>query len=106
MTSSDFLDSSSWSSLFAREFGTTYSERKFTEYFGVTPDICCILWARCQNQTAIDLLPKYLLWFLHFIKTNKTTYQLATACHVSTTWVSQWVWIMADILDEQLDEVT
>lgn len=42
--------------------------RRFKSFFGITPQVCYIVWQKVKNEAPSDSQPKHLLWCLNFLK--------------------------------------
>lgn len=92
-----------WEEIFTGMFKQAYSQRSFSANFGVSPAICCWLWAKINHDPSFK--PKHLLYALNFLKTGNTFDTLATRFQVVEKTIRIWVWkVIANLYDE-LDEV-
>lgn len=100
LTESVFL--SEFSSALVDETSPSETElRRFRQIYGVTPNICTILWRKLHPKFSASTCPKHLLWALRFLKCYGTEEINADAegCTEKTfrTWCWKIVILLADI---------
>ena len=105
MNQRDYYLPKSWEQLFSQLFEKQFSERSFAANFGASPAVCTILWACCQNQTAFPITAEHLLWTLNFLKCYETMDSMAAKFRCAERSLRTWIWIVGEVLDQQLKEV-
>lgn len=79
-----------------REYGVS-EDRTFRSLFGVSQDVCCLVWEWCwehKRRPPRGLNPIHVLWALHFLKSYNTEDENATWAHTTRKTFRKWVWIV------------
>lgn len=76
----------------------TQGHRRFKTFYGVSPNICSILWGLIEQNVPETCEPKHLLWGLCFLKQyNNESVNRATFGTDEKTF-RKYVWILIDLL--------
>ena len=75
-------------------------ERRFISLFGVTLQICYLLWCMLDvaNEGPEGACVCHLLWTLMFLKTYNTNDNLAADCKVDPKTFRKWKWLLLEAL--------
>lgn len=76
------------------------SLRKFKVYFGVTPEICSIIWQKIKDKVPVGGEPKHLLWTLHFFKKYSNEHIRRSFLNADEKTIRKWTWIFVKLLSE------
>ena len=72
----------------------------FHQQFGVTPNVCAILWLKLKQNRPFDFKHKHLLWTLYFLRhypTQKVMKSWTGCCKVT---ISKVIWPIIDKLSQ------
>lgn len=72
--------------------------RRFKSFYGVSPDICSILWKMIDKYLPIPCEPKHLLWALNFLKQYNVEATGKAIFGVDEKTLRKYIWIMIDAL--------
>jgi DDE superfamily endonuclease len=108
----DYIEEPAWKEtvrLFI--FGTIiWNGPLFKSHFGVTFSTLRMIWwhiAKYYNLHKLDysLLPKHLLWALHFMKSYETWNVLTTYCRADKKTIQLWVWRIIELIPLSMPKV-
>lgn len=75
--------------------------KKYKLFFGVTPEICVIIWQLLEDKIPEGSCPKHLLWTFLFLKQysveNSNSKILKTDVKTFRTWTWIFVHLLADL---------
>lgn len=75
------------------------ANRKFRSFYGVSPNVCAILWNLLRNKPE-GAEPKHLLWCLIFLKTYGTEHVNSALVGVDEKTFRLWVWNFIELLSQ------
>lgn len=73
--------------------------RKFRTFFGISPEVCAILWEKMHNKPP-GSEPKHFLWCLFYLKNYNKEHVNATVAHVDEKTFRSWTWRYVKLLAE------
>jgi len=73
--------------------------RKFRAFYGVSPEVCGILWNKLTNKPS-GSQTKHLLWCLLFLKRYNTEHVNAALVDVDEKTFRVWTWRFIKMLSE------
>lgn len=76
------------------------AERRFASFFGVSPEICIIVWDRIKPWVPTDGEPKHLLWSLSFLKQYAVEHYRSAIFKADEKTVRKWTWLFVKILSD------
>lgn len=71
--------------------------RKFRTFYGVSPEICALLWNQIGNKPS-GSEPKHLLWCMLFLKTYNKEHINAAIVNVDEKTFRLWTWRFVELL--------
>lgn len=71
--------------------------RKFRTYYGISPEVCAILWKRMHNKPP-GSEPKHLLWCMFFLKNYNKEHINAAIANVDEKTFRLWTWQFVELL--------
>lgn len=77
-----------------------FAERRFSSFFGVTPQICCIIWEKIKLLVPIGGEPKHLLWCLSFLKQYAVEHYRRSIFKADEKTIRYWTWLFVKILSD------
>jgi len=72
--------------------------RRFKSFFGVSPQVCSIIWAELENDLPIGSQPKHLLWCLSFLKQYGTEHYRRSIFKADEKTLRKWTWTFVKLL--------
>lgn len=72
--------------------------RRYKAMFGVTPNVCHIIWKLIQSRLPEGNTPTHLLWTLYFLKNYNTEEVNRAVFHADEKTIRKWVWVFVDHL--------
>ena len=88
----------------AASVSTLPEKRRFRSLFGVSPELCSVIWSRLGGKQVKSGNPMHLLWALLFLKVYANEDVLSVIAGVSRKTYRKWVWVVVTLLSN-LDEV-
>ena len=80
---------------------TTRMMQKFVSTFGITPNMCSIVWTKLQDdEMPATVLPKHLLWTLHFLRCYNSEEVLTNLTKCCRQTLTKWIWPMIERLHD------
>lgn len=79
--------------------------RRFKSFFGVTPNVCSIIWKKLQNELPDGAEPKHLLWCLLFLKQYSNEHNRHSILGADEKTIRKWTWTFIELLSN-MDVVT
>jgi hypothetical protein len=76
---------------------------KFCSHFGVTPEMCCIIWNKCFFPLGVN--PEHLLWALLFLKLYATEEVLCNFAGTTRKTFRKWTWIVIKAISQLAPQV-
>lgn len=73
--------------------------RKFKTFYGVSPEVCSILWNRIADKPS-GSEPKHLLWCMLFLKNYNKEHVNASIVGVDEKTFRKWTWQFVELLSE------
>lgn len=73
--------------------------RRFRTFFGISPELCAILWNRIPDKRP-GSEPKHLLWAMMFLKNYHKEHVSAAIVGVDEKTLRLWVWRFVELLSE------
>lgn len=74
--------------------------RRFKSFFGVTPQVCGMIWNKIEQAAPSGGEPKHLLWSLCFLKQYSVEHNRRAIFHADEKTIRKWTWIFVEILSE------
>lgn len=71
--------------------------RKFISFYGISPEVCSLLWKTIQNKPN-GSEPKHLLWCMLFLKNYNTEHVNASIVNADEKTFRLWVWRFIELL--------
>lgn len=68
--------------------------RRFKSFFGVTPEVCSLVWEKIKDVVPSNSKPKYLLWCLYFMKQYSTEHVRRSLFKADEKTIRKWTWII------------
>ena len=68
------------------------ARKDFRAFFGITPDVCVLLWHVCDFDDDQYATVERVLWALMFLKVYATEPVLAALAKVTRKTYRKWVW--------------
>jgi hypothetical protein len=75
-------------------------QRRFREFFGVSPLVCQEIWYKVLNQLPSGAKAKHLLWTLFFLKRYNTEAVNRKVCGSDEKSFRKWTWIFIDLISD------
>lgn len=72
--------------------------RRFKSFFGVTPNVCAIVWRKIHSEAPIGFEPKHLLWGLNFLKQYTVEENRHSTLRADEKTIRKWTWISVKLL--------
>lgn len=72
--------------------------RRFKCFFGVSPEVCAIVWERIRDITPTGGEPKHLLWSLLFLKNYDVEHVRRSIIGCDEKTIRKWTWIVIHLL--------
>lgn len=67
--------------------------RRYRSFFGMSPNICFILWNKLKSTLPLESEPKHLLWCLLFLKQYHVEHSRRTILDADEKTIRKWSWI-------------
>lgn len=80
-------------------------ERRFKSHFGITPNICEIVWTQIIGRAPVGFKPNHLLWGLNFLKQYTVEHNRHSLLKADEKTIREWSWTTVRLLSE-LDVVS
>lgn len=74
--------------------------RKFKAFYGVSPNICKIIWDKLINVRPKTSQPKHLLWCLYFLKQYDSEHNNRAIFRADEKTFRKWVWCFVKLLSD------
>lgn len=74
--------------------------RRFKTFFGVSPNICSIVWKKLEADLPHGALPKHLLWCLSSLKQYETEHCRRSLFNADEKTIRKWTWIFVKLLSD------
>lgn len=75
-------------------------KRRFRSLFGISAEVCAIVWKRIEAGRPSKSEPRHLLWSLMFLKVYATATVHATIANVEEKTFRKWVRAFVDVLSK------
>lgn len=75
------------------------AHRKFRSFYGVSPDVCAIIWTLIAEKPS-GAQPKHLLWCLLFLKRYNTEHVNASIVKVDEKTFRLWTWTFIELISK------
>lgn len=72
--------------------------RRYKAMFGVTPNVCHIIWKLIQPNLPKGSVPIHLLWALYFLKNYNSEEVNRVVLRADEKTIRKWVWVFVDHL--------
>lgn len=77
------------------------AKRRFMSFFGVTPQVCSIIWQKVRQEVKIKGgEPKHLLWCLSYLKQYAVEHYRRSIFNADEKTIRKWTWILVKILSD------
>lgn len=76
----------------------TLGLRRFKSFFGITPDLCSLIWNKINASAPTGAEPKHLLWSLFYLKQYDVEHTRRTLFHTDEKTIRKWTWIFIELL--------
>lgn len=74
------------------------SMRRFKSFFGVTPNVCAIIWKKIKKDAPTNSAPMHLLWCLNFLKQYSNEHTRRALLDVDEKTIRKWTWTFIELL--------
>lgn len=74
--------------------------RRFKCFFGVSPQVCAIVWDECYNKLPNGAEPKHLLWCLFFLKQYQPEHVRRVILKADEKTIRKWTWSLITLLSD------
>lgn len=74
--------------------------RRFKSHFGVTLEVCSIVWNEIRNSAPVGALPTHLLWCLSFLKEYTTEHNRRSVFNADEKTMREWTWAFVKLISE------
>lgn len=74
--------------------------RRFKCFYGVTPNVCCIVWNLLKDNLVPLAEPKHLLWSLCFLKQYNVESVQHAMFNTDEKTIRKWTWTFIKLLSE------
>lgn len=72
--------------------------RRFKSFFGITPNVCSIVWEQIKLEAPLGAEPKHLLWCLSFLKQYSVEHYRRSIFGADEKTMRKWTWIFVELL--------
>lgn len=72
--------------------------RRFKSFFGITPQVCSIVWEKICDKAPNDFQPKHLLWGLTFLKLYTIEHDRHSTLGADEKTIRKWTWVAVSLL--------
>lgn len=72
--------------------------RRFKSFFGMSPNICSMIWSLLKEKMPSESKPKHILWCLFFLKQYTVEHVRRTVFDTDEKTVRNWSWIFVELL--------
>lgn len=72
--------------------------RRFKSFFGVSPEVCSIVWNLIRDQSEFDVEPKHLLWGLLFLKQCDVEHVRRAIIKSDEKTIRKWTWLVINLM--------
>lgn len=72
--------------------------RRFKSFFGITPDMCALVWREIISFAPNAAKPKHLLWCLFYLKQYNVEHSRRALFNSDEKTIRKWTWIFVDLI--------
>lgn len=74
--------------------------RRFKSFFGVSPNVCAVIWHLIKSDSSSSNEPKHLLWALLFLKQYGTEHERRTILKKDEKTIRKWTFLYIKLIGE------